>query len=554
MLQLMKATPAAPTPPSAVQAISQEWRVSGMTLSDVVVETSLIPTPELRSHLQGIFPGRTLSIHQISRSAFQQAVLDNESAEVADHIANGFARQWPEFAARKGWARWQRWSVALVAVAAVTAVVLVPRWAFLILVVATSAVTITMALISTVGVLSHRRRLLDAPLADADLPTYTVLVPAYQEQEVIGDLVRCLHDLDYPKSKLEVLVLVERRDLATKNAIAAADPEPFIRVVELPPGKPQTKPRSCNAGLLLASGELLVIFDAEDRPEPDQLRKAAARFAAAGPELGCVQAKLLVHNANRNFITRQFALEYAMRYELAVPGLARLGLPIPLGGSSNHFRTDALRAMGGWDAWNVTEDADLGMRCQAMGYTVEVVDSVTWSESTETLSAWTKQRTRWLKGFLLTALVHSRSPRRTVQRFRPRGLVTLVAVVAGTPLHYLIQSVAFALWATDYPGVSDSQMPYTSTVALLLLVVGTVSTLTLQSMAAWRSRTTRRAAVFSPLLPIYWTMQWVAAWRALIQLIRAPFAWEKTVHGTGAASAASALPPPHALRREGQMV
>ena len=526
-----------PTSPSAIQAISQEWRVVEVTESHVVVEASLVSTTDLRSSLEDDFPGRAVCIRHVSRAVFQQSVFDTDSAQIADHIANGFAHRWPDFAARKGWARWQRWAVASVAAAALAAVALVPRWAFLVLVVATSAVTITIAVISTVGALSRRRRLLDDPLADADLPSYTVLVPAYQEQEVIGDLVRCLHALDYPKDKLEVLILVERRDLATKNAIAAADPEPFIRVVELPPGRPQTKPRSCNAGLLLASGELLVVFDAEDRPEPDQLRKAAARFAAAGPELGCVQAKLLVHNANRNFITRQFALEYAMRYELAVPGLARLGLPIPLGGSSNHFRTDALRAMGGWDAWNVTEDADLGMRCQAMGYTVEVVDSVTWSESTETLSAWTKQRTRWLKGFLLTALVHSRSPRRTVQRFRPRGLVTLVAVVAGTPLHYLIQSLAFALWATDYPGVSDSRMPYTSMVALVLLVVGVVSTLTLESVAAWCSRTTRPAAVFSPLLPIYWMMQWVAAWRAMFQLLRAPFAWEKTVHGSGAARA-----------------
>ena len=209
---------------------------------------------------------------------------------------------------------------------------------------------------------------------------------------------------------------------------------------------------------MLAKGELIVIYDAEDRPDPDQLRLAAAHFPAADDKLACVQAKLMVANAGQSFITRQFALEYCLRYELTLPGLARLGLPIPLGGTSNHFRTSVLRELGGWDAWNVTEDADLGMRCSALGYRVEVVDSITCGEMPHQVKPWTKQRTRWLKGFMLTALVHTRNPARTWRTFGRAGTITLLAFMAGTPLLYLAQPIALAIWASGYTGFAAQHL------------------------------------------------------------------------------------------------
>ena len=528
---------------SAVQLVQEGWAPEDTGADGVVVHTARPVNTRLRNRIAAVYPDRSVTFVSESMRAVQDRILVDRSDELADYIAEDFSLRHPAFAAKAGIARWQRIVAAGVVLAGAAAVISAPQLLWFALTLCTALVTLTMVGISAVGLYARRRSGTGPnigvdggprPLSDAELPTYTVLVPAYHEEAVIGDLVRTLQRMDYPSDKLEVLILVERRDHATKQAIRDADPAAHIRIVELPPGAPQTKPRSCNAGLLLAQGELLVIYDAEDRPDPGQLRAAAAMFAQGGTDLACVQAKLLVHNADRNFITSQFALEYAMRYELTVPGLARLGLPIPLGGTSNHFRTATLRALGGWDAWNVTEDADLGMRCQAMGYRVDVVDSVTWGESTHTFQAWLGQRTRWLKGFMLTALVHSRTPRQTTRRFRPSGLVTLLVVVAGTPLHYAAQSIALAIWLTDVLRPGGPSLPHEFGVGTGLLFAGLIGTLMLEMVAARRSAGTRATAVLAPMLPVYWVMQWIATWRASVQLIRRPFQWEKTTHGAAA--------------------
>jgi glycosyltransferase XagB len=463
-------------------------------------------------------------------SSEQDRLLAEHGEAVADHMANHFSRRAPHLAARSGFARWQRAAGVAAALGVVALLVIAP---LVLLIVLAGAITAITAAQVVIAVAARWRRPGGAAaggaaaVPDAGLPAYTILVPAYHEQEVIGGMVRCLEQLDYPQDRLEALILVERRDAATKQAIADADPAPFIRIVEIPPGAPQTKPRSCNAGLLLAKGDLIVIYDAEDRPDPGQLRVVAAQFAAADDTLACVQAKLMVANAARSFITRQFALEYCLRYELTLPGLARLGLPIPLGGTSNHFRTGVLRELGGWDAWNVTEDADLGMRCSALGYRVEVADSVTYGEMPHRIGAWTKQRTRWLKGFMLTALVHTRNPARTWRTFGRAGTATMLTFMAGTPLLYLAQPIVLAIWISGYKGLIAQHLPAGAIVPEVQLAVFTAWT-ALVVAAARRHKLA--SAVFAPLLPAYWAMHWTASWRGLYQLIRAPFLWEKTPH------------------------
>ncbi|HTX11658.1 MAG TPA: glycosyltransferase [Solirubrobacteraceae bacterium] len=433
-------------------------------------------------------------------------------------------------AAKIGFAAWQRRAGVAAAVVALGLLVVAPVIMSAVLVLMICLITFVHVVIALApgGRRSQAcgaRRL--SPIADTDLPSYTVLVPAYQEQDVIAGMVRCLEGLDYPKDRLEALILVERRDEATQRAIREAKPADFIRIVEIPPGQPQTKPRSCNAGLLLAKGELIVVYDAEDRPEPDQLRLAAAQFVHSDATLACVQAKLMVSNHRQSFITRQFALEYCLRYELTLPGLDKLGLPIPLGGTSNHFRTTALREVGGWDAWNVTEDADLGMRCSALGYRVEVVDSITRGEMPHRIKPWIRQRTRWLKGFMLTALVHTRNPARTWRNFGRSGTLTLLAFMAGTPLLYLAQPIALGLWATHYHGVIAGHLH----ISLILAILQGITLVVWTSLAVGAAkRHNLTGTVFAPLLPIYWAMQWVATWRGLHQLIVAPFLWEKTPH------------------------
>lgn len=372
-------------------------------------------------------------------------------------------------------------------------------------------------------------------IADDQLPSYTILVPAYEEEAVIGDLVRCLADLDYPAELLEVLILVERRDKATQLAIQAADPPPHFRIVQLPVGTPQTKPRSCNAGLLLAKGELLVIFDAEDRPERQQLRRAAEMFAASGDDLACVQATLLQGNGDTNLFARCNALEYALRYRLMLPGLAASRTAFPLGGTSNHFRTEVLRAVGGWDAWNVSEDADLGMRCRALGYRTDMMDSITWGEAPTTFASWIKQHTRWHKGYLVTALVHTRRPIDAVRRFGLNGILSLLIIVLGTPLVLLMQSVVLAivvLAALGYHGQDPNDLPVTIGMlgVQLLTIVGTLS---VAQLALPRSPRRQWHAIAA-----YPVLHCLSAWRALVQLIRAPFLWEKTSHAGGATGGA----------------
>lgn len=462
--------------------------------------------------------------------ADQDRVFIESEADVAHHIANAFSDRDPNLAARHGFRDWQKVGAGGLAAVALISAVLWPSIVLLVLAGLTALIALMSLVAVAAGLWHHlvvRRRRRVATLNAEQLPSYTILVPAYQEEEVIGDLVRCLAKLDYPTDRLEVLLLLERRDTATQQAIHTAAPPPHMRIVQLPPGTPQTKPRSCNAGLLLARGELLVIFDAEDRPERDQLRRAAEMFITHGDDLACVQATLLQANGPTNLFTRCNALEYALRYRLTVPGLSAMGAAFPLGGTSNHFRTRILRELGGWDAWNVSEDADLGMRCRALGYRTEVVDTITHGEAPDNFRSWLGQHTRWHKGYLLTALVHTREPLKTFRRFGFCSLLALMVTVLGTPLQLLLQPAVLALAAVEllgYHGLSSAVAVDPLAIAGLQLASIMVPLL-VALLACPGPRWHRLAAI--PLYPI---LHWIAGWRALFQLITAPFLWEKTTH------------------------
>lgn len=460
----------------------------------------------------------------------QDRVFIELEAEVAYDIANGFADRDPDLAARHGFRRWQKVGGVVLAAGVTGALLLWPSWVLLGLVAVTLLIAMMALFAVLAGVWHHARTRGGEPtsrLTDGELPSYTVLVPAYQEEEVIGDLVHCLAELDYPTDRLEVLLLVERRDSATQQAIAAAHPPPHMRIVQLPPGSPQTKPRSCNAGLLLARGDLLVIFDAEDRPERNQLRRAAEMFAAHGDDLACVQATLLQANGATNVFTASNAMEYALRYRLTVPGLAAMGAAFPLGGTSNHFRAHILRRLGGWDAWNVSEDADLGMRCSALGYRTGVVDAITYGEAPDTFRGWLGQHTRWHKGYLLTALVHSRRPLTTVRRFGLRGLLALMITVLGTPLRLLLQPLILIVAGAEllgYHGLAAG--PVVEPLLISAVLIGSIAMTLSVAMLACPDRSWSHLRA----LPLYPVLHWIAGWRALYQLITAPFLWEKTTH------------------------
>lgn len=370
---------------------------------------------------------------------------------------------------------------------------------------------------------------------DENLPLYSVLVPLYREAEIIGDLVAALARLDYPAEKLQVLLIVEEHDAQTQAALAGLSLPSHMQVFVAPAGAPHTKPRALNAALPFATGERVVIFDAEDRPEPQQLRKAAAMFAALPQSTACLQARLAIDNADDSMLTRLFAFEYAALFDVTKAGTARLGLPVPLGGTSNHFRTDVLRQLGGWDAWNVTEDADLGIRLAMHGYHVADLNATTFEEAPVRLGAWLHQRSRWLKGWMQTAITHSRAPCTAFKALGPLSFMAAVAQSAGIILGALGAPVFMALlarrFATPAPFFSGNWVHVLADGVMLGLVVAGLIALVLPLMIGMARRDLWRLAPWLMLLPLYLMLISLAAYKALWELLHQPHRWNKTTHG-----------------------
>ncbi len=283
------------------------------------------------------------------------------------------------------------------------------------------------------------------------LPVYTVLVPLHGEAAVVPQLVAALRALDYPPDRLDIKIIVEADDDATRAAIAAEPLPAHVECLVAPPGQPRTKPRALNIGLIEARGEFLTIYDAEDRPDPDQLRLAVARFRQLPERVACLQARLVIDNVDDGWLTRMFALEYAGLFDVVNAGLMRAGLPVLLGGTSNHFRTSVLRRLGGWDAWNVTEDADLAFRLQRHGYRMADLPSSTFEEAPAGFGPWFRQRVRWMKGFMQTTVTHTRDPGwlwRGPDRLAGLTLLTLCLGTILSALAYpLFVGSVIVLWA-----------------------------------------------------------------------------------------------------------
>jgi cellulose synthase/poly-beta-1,6-N-acetylglucosamine synthase-like glycosyltransferase len=361
-------------------------------------------------------------------------------------------------------------------------------------------------------------------------PRYTVLAALHDEAEVVDQLIARLAAIDYPPDRLQGLLVLEAHDAGTRAAAMAAQRPDWLEIFVAPPGEPCTKPRALNCALPRATGDLLTVYDAEDAPDPGQLREAASRFLAdRGGRLACLQAPLRIRRASGSrtpFLDRQFAAEYASLFEIVLPGLTCLGLPFPLGGTSNHFRVDVLRALGGWDSWNVTEDADLGFRLWRGGWRLGVLRRPTWETPPGALHDWLPQRTRWLKGYMQTWGVHTRQPwalgpRGLFALFMTLGLGLASAALYGPTLCWVLASVLVAAMA--------GLPPETPGLAVSVLVLGAAS--------AWLSCAVgaQRAGIpYGPhdmiAAPAYWSLLSLAFTQALWRLVIEPFAWDKTRH------------------------
>jgi glycosyltransferase XagB len=371
-------------------------------------------------------------------------------------------------------------------------------------------------------------------LGDDELPVFTVLVPMYKEPAMLPMLAQSLRELDYPLAKLDIKLVLEASDVETIEVASKLGLEGVFDVIRVPPSHPRTKPKACNFALQFARGEFLVIYDAEDRPEPDQLRKVVATFRQAPANTACLQCRLSYFNSYENWLTRMFTLDYALWFDQMLPGLERLNVPIPLGGTSNHFRIEVLRELHAWDPFNVTEDADLGIRLTQKGYRVGVVDSTTFEEASCHVGNWIRQRSRWMKGYMQTFLVHTRRPLHLMQTIGPLGFLGFVFFIGGTVLSALLNPVFWLLYVgwlvTAFSGLEAVFPESLLFLSLFNLLAGNGALVFLNMLAPIRRG-------WLDLIPFgltsfgYWVIISIATYKGLWQLLRNPFYWEKTQHG-----------------------
>ena len=332
----------------------------------------------------------------------------------------------------------------------------------------------------------------------------------------------------------DVKIILEEADTATRQMAQRLVPGTGFELVVVSPGTPQTKPRALNLALMLARGELVTIYDAEDIPQPSQLRLAAECFHAADPSVACLQARLAYYNSNENWLTRQFTIEYATLFDLILPTLARWRLPLPLGGTSNHFRHAALVEAGGWDAWNVTEDADLGLRLARLGYRCEVLSSTTFEEANCRLGNWMHQRARWLKGWMQTWLVLMRQPFLAWRQMGTAGFLTAQLMMAGMIGSALLHPVFLTLTVHDLITVPYDSLGIAGQIARISAILVLIAGYGAAMAAGAYALAVRRLHPLLPsvlTMPVYWLLISAAGWLALWQFLRAPFHWNKTAHG-----------------------
>ncbi|MEL7100646.1 MAG: glycosyltransferase [Pseudomonadota bacterium] len=381
------------------------------------------------------------------------------------------------------------------------------------------------------------------------LPRVSVMVPLFHETEIATALIARLSRLTYPKSLLEVVLVLEQQDEMTRETITRTDLPPWISVIEVPDdGNVTTKPRALNYALDFCRGSIIGVWDAEDAPEPDQIEKVVMRFAAAPPEVACLQGILDYYNPRTNWMARCFTIEYATWWRLVMPGMARLGLVIPLGGTTLFFRRGILEKLGAWDAHNVTEDADLGVRLARHGYKTELLPTVTFEEANCRPWRWVRQRSRWLKGFLITWLVHMRQPRQLVHELGWRRAFGLQIIFLATFTQFAAGPLLWSFWLVAL-GIGH---PVATTLGngfvwglTWFFIAAELLNLILHAVAVCAPER-RHLLAWTPTMPVYFILGAMAAYKALYEMIGQPFYWDKTQHGF--AGEAATPPPADGLR------
>lgn len=481
-------------------------------------------------------PALAAQLHLTSAERLKHFVLRHTSGALTTRASNDLKRTWPALSAAPPRWRVNRTLLASAAFLILIATVFAPNVvAHVVELMLATLFFSWLALRVFSAFIQFRKPAPAGALSDHELPVYTIMAALYKEAASVDGLLRAIEKLDYPPAKLDIIVVVEADDRETRNAIAARKNRVPITVIPVAAAGPRTKPKALNFALPFARGTFTVIYDAEDRPQPDQLRQALQAFRDGGNRLACVQAPLCIDNTADSWLTRIFTAEYAGQFDVFLPGLAAWHLPLPLGGSSNHLRTATLREIRAWDPYNVTEDADLGMRLARFGYRSAMIGSTTYEEAPAHFGPWLRQRTRWFKGWMQTWLVHMRQPIRLLRDLGLSGFITFQLIVGGNVLAALVHPI-FTLWLiyfVAFPSIWNSDTDETSTLIWpygMSVMAGYLASAFLGCLGLVR-RGLGATAWILLLTPVHWVVLSLAAWRALHQLIVAPYAWEKTEHG-----------------------
>jgi|YNPMSStandDraft_1061717.scaffolds.fasta_scaffold01174_8 cellulose synthase/poly-beta-1,6-N-acetylglucosamine synthase-like glycosyltransferase len=371
-----------------------------------------------------------------------------------------------------------------------------------------------------------------------DWPIYTIICPLYKEWTIVPQFINAIDKLDYPKNKLQVIFALEEDDEKTIAAVKKINLPKYFQIVIIPHSIPKTKPKACNYALSYAKGKYLVIYDAEDIPEKSQLKKAVLAFEKINDKkVVCLQAKLNFYNSHQNLLTKLFTLEYSLWFDLILTGLHSIEAPIPLGGTSNHFKRESLQLLQGWDPFNVTEDCDLGIRLFKYGFKTKILDSITMEEANSDFFLWFKQRSRWNKGYIQTYFVHMRQPHEFLTDWTNPHIITFQLIVGGkilssiiNPFLWLMTLGYFSFRKTLGPFIESLYPSGVFYVAVFSLVFGNFLYFYCYMIGAAK-REQWEMVKYAFFVPFYWLMMSIGTWIAIWQIFTKPHYWEKTKHG-----------------------
>lgn len=478
-------------------------------------------------------PARAARFQFTTNERFVRFIMRTAGDALADRATHGLQQRWPDLSAATRRIGWGNAVAAVSTVTATAAALLMPQTTLHVFELLLLMLFLSWFGLRLIGAFTgDLTSTPDRAVPDSALPVYSIVAALYREATSVPGLLGAIGRFDYPPEKLDVIIAVEEDDHDTRAALSSFATKFPITVIPAPPSGPRTKPKALNVALPFARGTYTVVYDAEDRPEPDQLRRSLQAFLAGPANLACVQARLCIDNGSDSWLTAYFTAEYAGQFDISLPGLAALGLPLPLGGSSNHFHTEALRQVGAWDPFNVTEDADLGMRLARFGFRSGVITSTTYEEAPARALSWLRQRTRWFKGWMQTWLVHMRAPVKTCRQLGVRRFSLYLLYTTGLLLSALLHP--FMLISLIW-GIVLGLYGYHDPRIMAAVIFNGMNLLTAYlSFHVLCKKTLRydekRGYFYLLGVPLYWLLLSFASWRAFYQMFTAPHHWEKTPH------------------------